>query len=107
MSMFVTFYSYKGGVGRSLALANIACLLAEHLEHPQRVLLWDFDLEAPGLHKLFPARIPRKFGFVDLAYEYAASGRVPNVLDYIYQSEIPNIDVLPAGSIDSAYAEKL
>lgn len=28
MSSIVTFYSYKGGVGRSMALANIAVLLA-------------------------------------------------------------------------------
>ena len=69
--MFITFYSYKGGVGRSLALANIACLMAEDVEHPQRVLVWDFDLEAPGLHKLFPPKEPQNYGFVDLAYTYA------------------------------------
>ncbi len=28
-SKIITFYSYKGGVGRSMALANIAYLLAE------------------------------------------------------------------------------
>lgn len=105
--MFVTFYSYKGGVGRSLSLSNIACLLAEDEEHPQRVLLWDFDLEAPGLHKLFPSKEPRPYGFVDLAYDYAVSGKIPRVSDYIYPSIIPNIDVLPAGSVDNAYADKL
>ena len=64
--MFATFYAYKGGVGRSLALANVACLLAEDEEHPQKVLLWDFDVEAPGLHRLFPPKHPQKFGFVDM-----------------------------------------
>ena len=29
MSSIVTFYSYKGGVGRSMALANVAVLLAD------------------------------------------------------------------------------
>ena len=42
----VTFYSFKGGVGRSLALANVSLLLATR---GRRVLAVDFDLEAPGL----------------------------------------------------------
>ncbi len=46
----VTFYSHKGGVGRSMALANVAALLARA---ERRVLLLDWDLEAPGLHKYF------------------------------------------------------
>lgn len=82
--MFITFYSYKGGVGRSLALANIACLMAEDEEHPQRVLVWDFDLEAPGLYKLFPPKEPQNYGFVDLAYKYATTKEMPNINDYIY-----------------------
>ena len=43
----ITFYSYKGGTGRSLALANAARYLAR-LEF--KVVALDFDLEAPGLH---------------------------------------------------------
>ena len=43
-----TFYSYKGGTGRSMALANVACLLAKGSAEP--VLMIDWDLEAPGLH---------------------------------------------------------
>jgi cellulose biosynthesis protein BcsQ len=46
----ITFYSYKGGVGRSMALANVATLLAQR---GKRVLALDFDLEAPGLHRYF------------------------------------------------------
>ncbi|MEZ5589270.1 MAG: tetratricopeptide repeat protein [Gammaproteobacteria bacterium] len=42
----VTFYSFKGGVGRSMALANIAVLLARA---GKKVLCVDWDLEAPGL----------------------------------------------------------
>jgi MinD-like ATPase involved in chromosome partitioning or flagellar assembly len=45
-----TFYSYKGGTGRSLLLANIAWLLATN---GKRVLVVDWDLEAPGLHRYF------------------------------------------------------
>lgn len=46
----VTFYSYKGGVGRSFALANIAALLGRW---GFRVLCVDWDLEAPGLEDFF------------------------------------------------------
>ena len=41
-----TFYSYKGGVGRSLALINVAYELARRGRH---VLVVDFDIEAPGI----------------------------------------------------------
>ncbi|MHC4442687.1 MAG: KGGVGR-motif variant AAA ATPase [Planctomycetota bacterium] len=105
--MFVTFYSYKGGVGRSMALANIACLLVEDVDHPQRVLIWDFDLEAPGMLTLFPPRNPQKYGFVDMAYEYIETGEVPDVRNYIYTSAVTNVDVLPAGTVDESYCNKL
>lgn len=42
-----TFYSFKGGVGRTTLLANVAQALAGLGE---RVVLWDLDLEAPGIH---------------------------------------------------------
>jgi hypothetical protein len=41
-----TFYSFKGGVGRSLALLNTAYTLAGRGRH---VLVVDMDLEAPGI----------------------------------------------------------
>ena len=41
----ITFYSFKGGVGRSMSMVNIAILLARK----HKVLIIDFDLEAPGL----------------------------------------------------------
>jgi MinD-like ATPase involved in chromosome partitioning or flagellar assembly len=46
----ITFYSYKGGVGRSMALANIAVLLAKA---GKKVLVVDWDLEAPGIDRYF------------------------------------------------------
>lgn len=46
----ITFYSYKGGVGRSMAVANVATILAQQ---GHRVLVLDFDFEAPGLHRYF------------------------------------------------------
>ncbi|MFH9126359.1 FxSxx-COOH system tetratricopeptide repeat protein [Streptomyces griseoaurantiacus] len=44
----VTFYSYKGGTGRTMALVNVGWILASN---GLRVLLVDWDLEAPGLHR--------------------------------------------------------
>lgn len=46
----VTFYSFKGGVGRTMALSNIAFLAAHS---GLRVLVMDWDLEAPGLAYYF------------------------------------------------------
>ena len=48
--MICTFYSYKGGVGRSMALANVADVLSRR---GLKVLMIDFDLEAPGLEQYF------------------------------------------------------
>lgn len=50
MGTIVTFYSYKGGVGRSMALANVAVLLARQ---GLKVLVVDWDLEAPGIERYF------------------------------------------------------
>ena len=58
----ITYYSYKGGVGRSMALVNIACLAAKE---QKKVLLIDCDLEAPGLHQFFQTNEETQ-GFVDL-----------------------------------------
>jgi tetratricopeptide (TPR) repeat protein len=48
--MIYTFYSYKGGVGRSMALANVAQWLCSQ---GIRVVMVDWDLEAPGLENFF------------------------------------------------------
>jgi len=53
-----TFYSYKGGVGRTMALANVATMLS-HWGY--EVLMIDWDLEAPGLENYF-----RKFSSIDV-----------------------------------------
>lgn len=46
----VTFYSFKGGTGRTMALANVAWILAAN---GKRVLIADWDLESPGLDRFF------------------------------------------------------
>jgi hypothetical protein len=65
----ITFYSYKGGTGRTMALANVACLLAERVGPKERVLVIDWDLEAPGLHRFFPPRLVKQSGTFDLGLD--------------------------------------
>ncbi|WP_045114376.1 ParA family protein, partial [Microscilla marina] len=48
MGTIFTFYSYKGGVGRTHLLANLAAYLCYYRK--RKVLMIDWDLEAPGLH---------------------------------------------------------
>ncbi|WP_229074632.1 FxSxx-COOH system tetratricopeptide repeat protein [Actinoplanes sp. DH11] len=73
----VTFYSYKGGTGRTMALANVAWILAAN---GYRVLAVDWDLESPGLHRYFAPFMDPRFlastgGVVDMInrYEWDAS----------------------------------
>jgi len=70
----ITFYSYKGGTGRSLALANVAWILASN---GRRVLVVDWDLEAPGLHRYFrPFLIDHELtasdGLIEMVDRYAS-----------------------------------
>jgi MinD-like ATPase involved in chromosome partitioning or flagellar assembly len=70
-----TFYSFKGGVGRSMALANVAALLAKW---GKRVLIVDWDLEAPGIEKYFEVgglsgRRKDTPGLVDLVGAYSGA----------------------------------
>ena len=46
----VTLYSYKVGAGRTMALANVGWILASN---GLRVLVADWDLDSPGLHRYF------------------------------------------------------
>ena len=105
----VTFYSYKGGTGRSLLLANTAHYLAR-LGH--RVVAVDFDFEAPGLHYKLniipPAQrtmdtVPER-GAVDYLLA-AAQGENPpeSLLDYVVPVPLPlgtngSLHLMPAGS---------
>lgn len=75
----LTFYSYKGGTGRSMALANVAWILASA---GNRVLTVDWDLEAPGLHRYFaPFLSDKKLvateGIINFADEYRQKAMTP------------------------------
>ncbi len=106
--MFTTFYSYKGGVGRSLALANVAWLLANHPTEPAKVLAIDFDLNAPGLHKVFGMEESgQSLGIVDFVQTFVSEAIIDDVSAYIHRTQFPGIDILPAGLFDSSYQARL
>jgi MinD-like ATPase involved in chromosome partitioning or flagellar assembly len=66
MGRIITFYSYKGGVGRSMALSNVGLRLAQG--SGLSVTCIDWDLEAPSLHQYFDVNATRS-GLIDLLYK--------------------------------------
>ena len=76
--MIFTFYSFKGGVGRSMAVANVG---EELYRRGLKVLLVDFDLEAPGLERFFdaPADILAQRGVIDMVLSYKALRAMPGM----------------------------
>ncbi|MDP3736611.1 MAG: ParA family protein [Hyphomonadaceae bacterium] len=104
----VTFYSFKGGVGRTSALMNTATLLAAS---GKRVLLVDFDLEAPGLCSYRGLQGVRgKPGIVEYISEFVRDNIAPRVESFISECELNShpIWILPAGNInDPSYSERL
>lgn len=100
----ITFYSYKGGVGRTLALCNIANRLAEFRK---KVCIIDFDLEAPGIHLKYDNHIGINGvtkGLVDYIYDFTTTDRVPaDIRDYITpiifeESNLKGIELIAAGN---------
>ncbi len=104
----VSFYSYKGGVGRSLLITNTARFLSLS---GRRVVVLDLDLEAPGLlYKLGDAEAREvatrgeRLGIVDYLADLFETGAPPASLDpYLVTVPTPPeldgfIRLLPAGS---------
>ncbi len=123
----VTFYSYKGGTGRTMAVANIAWILASA---GQRVLVVDWDLESPGLHRylhpfLLDKDLKSSAGLIEMIRDFAAATMEPGrdgdehwvaeraqVLTYATSLEwtFPvggGIDLLPAGRQDQSYSRSV
>lgn len=101
----ITFYSFKGGVGRSLAVANLGHILAESKE--RRILIVDFDLEAPGL-SLMPCFKPEKSKSNDGLFEFIKSyqdGKKPNITRYIRFLDGYNhhLMLMPAGNLQHGF----
>lgn len=70
------FYSYKGGVGRTMAMCNVAAYLAEALhKYPpssRPILCVDLDLEAPSVSMYLrsDAVVPRECGLAQLLNDF-------------------------------------
>ena len=124
----VTFYSYKGGTGRSMGLANVAWLMALS---GFKVLVIDWDLEAPGLHRYFrpfleDQDLSASDGLIDFVIHFAEAaseqtGDAPpadwykpysNLLRYAIQLDYDfpgdgTLDFIPAGRQNPAYAVRV
>ena len=120
----VTFYSYKGGAGRTMALSNTAWVLASN---GHDVLVIDWDLEAPGLHRyLRPFLIDQELtatpGFIDFIWDAAQASITPfndkpaagfpSLEDYAVGldwdfGERGSISFIPAGRQDDNYAQRV
>ena len=106
----ITFYSFKGGVGRTLALVNVGAELAKM---GRKVLLVDFDLEAPGLETYDRLRSPKPHpGIVEFVTEYDHTMQAPDVREYIYEAAAVGkkdgrLWVMPAGRRDAKYQKAL
>ncbi len=106
----ITFYSFKGGVGRTMALVNVA---AELVKRGRRVLVVDFDLEAPGL-ETYRQLNPKKPhpGIVEYVSKFIHSRQIPNVRDYIFDAapigeKNGKLWIMPAGRRDRTYRQML
>ena len=108
----VTFYSFKGGVGRTTALTHVAWILAMR---GRKVVAVDLDLEAPGLSTAFSLNPLPEFGIVDYFYErsYLPEGLEPNILITKIFGEVTIPDatgrlfIVPAGSLSLDYISKV
>jgi len=120
--MIVTFYSYKGGVGRTQLVANLAAFLC--YRKGKKVLLIDWDLEAPGLHFYFDKPDLKSPGIIDILEEYCEislkmNANIPIKDLPVFSKEkyctnlsksINNngvIDIIPAGIYDKLFSKRI
>jgi cellulose biosynthesis protein BcsQ len=108
--MIITFYSYKGGTGRTMALANIAVLLAGR---GHRVLAVDFDLEAPGLWRYFSGfhdHLDQQPGLIDLLTARASPlGRDADWRDYVTHVPVKSggLTLMTSGQLGEEYPSRV
>ncbi len=104
--IITSFYSLRGGVGRSTALAYTAQILASR---GHSVLCVDMDFEAPALAALFGKEneIRDRQGLVSLLLALD-QGDEPDIVQHIIRiSEVDELYCLPAGIPNADYARRL
>ena len=107
-----SFFSFKGGVGRTTILVATALTLARN---GHRVAIVDLDLEAPGLATIFLGDDLNNFGVIDYLLEKKIQGRhwklSTHLIDITERTLLGNdgepLKLLPAGTVDGDYLEKL
>jgi len=85
----IVFHSYKGGVGRTLLLANFALALSRL---DKRVVMLDFDFDSPGLPFKFDLEDKIQKGYVDYLVD-KSSKRYNNKYSKDCLQYIKNINV--------------
>src|SRR5262249_45201222 len=98
-----TFYSYKGGVGRSFVLANPAVILSQWGFH---VLAVDWDIEAPGLIHYFEKFMSgAPSGVLDFLTD-CRLGSVKNWESHVLLVDLPDckgkLSLMPAAATNSS-----
>lgn len=108
----VTFFSFKGGVGRTTALVATALTLARN---GHKVAIVDLDLEAPGLSTVFFKDKVENFGVIDYLLEKKIQNSNWSLRNDILRINHPlllgnlgeQIYLFTAGNVDNNYLEKL
>ena len=107
-----TFYSYKGGVGRSMAVANVGALMTKL---GYKVLIIDWDLEAPGLHHFFQkdfinikGNAKVNLGIVDILHSRMRNEEIDWRKNLLEVQFAPNpLYILTAGKQDDGYQRRV
>ena len=122
----VTFYSYKGGMGRTTTMVAYAMSLAANkdINRRKQVVIIDCDLEAPGYLNFFDLsehnglKSGKKNGFVEFICDaqltlnpsdldindYIINVGLDNKNSFAYNN-LNNIWLVPAGNLNEGYAD--
>lgn len=122
----VTFYSYKGGMGRTTTMVAYAMSLAANKDAAKRrqVVIIDCDLEAPGYLNFFDLsehnglKSGKKNGFVEFVCDaqltlnpsdldindYIINVGLDNKNSFAYNN-LDNIWLVPAGNLNEGYSD--
>ncbi|MEQ9551631.1 MAG: AAA family ATPase [Coleofasciculus sp. G3-WIS-01] len=111
--LIVTFYSFKGGVGRSTALGLVASILARR---NRRVVMVDFDLEAPGISIMFRSDTEtfngEIYGVLDYLHQryLTPDQNIPPIESCVYPINLPTrgeLFLVPVGEYNENYIHRL
>lgn len=99
----ITFYSYKGGVGRSTTLSNLAYAFAER---GASTFCIDFDIESCGLHAIIKRTAPPEDEIFQKLLILENKEMIPQSLRRVLVPVNEKITLIPAG-IDYVSTEKV